>query len=109
MGRTKRGLIICFLADFQRACTYALVWVWEVLRGAVEGFKVKGFLFVKGDHFGKWSSMILTEHLALSVTEIQKEKAMSGCGKVNTVSTYCIFELADQALCTIYWNDYTEV
>lgn len=51
--------------------TYPLVWVREILRAAVEGFKVKGFLLVKGDHFGKWSSVILTEHLTLSVKKTQ--------------------------------------
>lgn len=51
--------------------TYPVVWVGELLRAAVEGFKVKGLLLVKGDDFGKWSSVILAEHLALTVTKIQ--------------------------------------
>ena len=54
--------------------TYPVVGVGELLRAAVEGFKVKGLLLVKGDHFGKWSSMIFTEHLALSVAKMQKER-----------------------------------
>lgn len=49
--------------------TYPVVWVGELLGVAVEGFKVKGFLLVKGDHFGKWGSVVLTEHLTLSVTK----------------------------------------
>lgn len=57
-----------------------MVWVGELLRAAIEGFKVKGLLLVKGDHFGKWSSVILTEHLTLSVTKKKvREKAASGC------------------------------
>lgn len=51
--------------------TYPVVWVGELLRVAVKGFKVKGFLLVKGDDFGKWSSVILTEHLTLPVTKTQ--------------------------------------
>lgn len=51
--------------------TYPVVWVGELLRAAVEGFKVKGLLLVKGDDFGKWSKVILAEHLALTVTKIQ--------------------------------------
>lgn len=46
--------------------TYGVVWVWKLLRITVKGFKVKWFLLVKGDDFGKWSSVILGEHLALS-------------------------------------------
>ena len=57
--------------------TYPVVWVGEVLRAAVEGFKVKGLLLVKGDHFGKWGSMILTEHLTLSVTKKTQEEKNS--------------------------------
>lgn len=51
--------------------TYPVVWVGELLRAAVEGLKVKGFLLVKGDHFGKRSSVILAEHLTLSVAKAQ--------------------------------------
>lgn len=46
--------------------TDGVVWVWELLRITVKGFKGKWFLLVKGDDFGKWSSVILREHLALS-------------------------------------------
>lgn len=51
--------------------TYPVVWIWEVRRVAVKGFKVKGFLLVKGDDFRKRSSVILTEHLTLSVRQMQ--------------------------------------
>lgn len=54
--------------------TYPVVWVRELLRVAVQGFKIKGFLLVKGDDFGKRSSVILTEHLALAATRIQENK-----------------------------------
>lgn len=43
-----------------------MVWVWKLLRVTVEGFKVKRFLLVKRDDFGKWSSVILGEHLTLA-------------------------------------------
>lgn len=66
-----------------RHSTYPLVWVREILRAAVEGFKVKGFLFVKGYHLGKWSSMVLTEHLTLSVIEIRLLK-------VNSLALYSV-------------------
>lgn len=56
--------------------TYPVVRVGELLRAAVKGFQVKGLLLVKGDHFGKWSSVILTEHLTLSATKMH-----SGGGK----------------------------
>lgn len=46
--------------------TYGVVWVWKLLRVTVKRFKVKWFFFVKGDDFGKWSSLILSEHLTLS-------------------------------------------
>lgn len=49
--------------------TYPVVWVRELGRVAVQGFKVKSFLLVKGDDFGKGSSVHLTEHLALSGTQ----------------------------------------
>ncbi len=52
--------------------TYPVVWVGEILRAVVEGFKVKGFLLVKGDHLGERSSVILTEHLTISVTSKRK-------------------------------------
>lgn len=51
------------------------------MRVAVKGFKVEGFPLVEGNHFGKRSSMILTEHLALSVAQISQKKAKSGNGK----------------------------
>lgn len=54
--------------------TYPVVWVGEILRAVVEGFKVKGLLLVKGDHFGERSCVILTEHLTLSVTRNRKSK-----------------------------------
>lgn len=58
--------------------TYPVVWVGQLLRGAVKGFKVKGLLLVKGDDFGIRSSVILTEHLTLSDKSATGEEARSG-------------------------------
>lgn len=75
--------------------TYPVVWVGELLRVAVKGFKVKGFSLVEGNHFGKRSSMILTEHLALSETQNSpKKKGKVRKCKVITGSGHCVLELA---------------
>jgi len=54
-----------------------VIGVGELLRATVEGFKIEGFLLVEGDHFGKRSSVILTEYLTLSRTEMQQKKKQS--------------------------------
>lgn len=46
--------------------TYGVVWVWKLLSITVKCFQVKWFLFVKGDDFGKRSSLILSKNLTLS-------------------------------------------
>lgn len=74
MGRAEGGPVSGSLAEGRIGTgTYPVVWVREILRAAVEGFKVKGLLLVEGDHFGKRSSMILTEHLTLSVDKKKEE------------------------------------
>lgn len=60
--------------------TYSVIWVWKLLRVTVKGFKVKWFLFVKGDDLWKWSSVILSEHLTLSK---KMEKSFSSGQKEN--------------------------
>lgn len=70
-----------------------MVGVGQFLRVAVKGFKVEGFPLVEGNHFGKRSSMILTEHLALSVAQISQKKSKVRQWKVITVSRYCVLEL----------------
>lgn len=70
-----------------------MVRVGQFLRVAVKGFKVEGFPLVEGNHFGKRSSMILTEHLALSVAQISQKKSKVRQWKVITVSRYCVLEL----------------
>lgn len=66
-----KNLWITLSRDSEGRLTYPVVWVGELLRAVVEGFKVKGFLLVKGDHFGKRGSMILTEDLTLPVIKMQ--------------------------------------
>lgn len=54
-----------------------MIRVRKLLRVAVKGFEVERFLLVKGDDFGKWSSVVLTEHLTLPLGKMQKEKMLS--------------------------------
>lgn len=72
--------------------TYPVVWVWEIRRAAVEGFKVKGFLLVEGDHFGKRSSVIPAENLTFSKRKSGKRKSKLRL-KVSTVSTHWLPKL----------------
>lgn len=65
------------VALWKRSSTYPEVRVREICRAAVKGFQVKGLLLVKGYYFGKRSSVILTENLAVSV----KKNAVEGKAK----------------------------
>lgn len=70
-------LISDYLAGISGSITYGVIWVRKLLRVAVKGFEVERFLLVKGDDFGKWSSVVLTEHLTLPLGKMQSEKMLS--------------------------------